>query len=571
MHTSVMGKRGAANVRLGGDVKVNRQRASVKLGRSANRITGPRSSNRGVLKCRAVMQPKEPKDEEKKGSAPGMTKLLQSSMVALQRLGGNKGVPVANAQYDDIKDLLGGALFLPLYKWMEESGPCYLLPTGPVTNFLVLSDPDMAKHVLRDYTNYQKGLVSEISNFLFGDGFATAEGDLWKARRKAVGPSLHKQYLETMVDRNFSECGLQLNRKLAVHAENGTSFDMEANFSQVTLDVIGKALFNYDFDSLNNESPVIQAVYASLKEVESRATALLPIWKLPDPLRLLFPKQRKAQDAVNVIRDTCSMLIANCKEMVDAEGTIDFSEEYMNDQDPSILRFLLASRDETTSTQLRDDLLSMLVAGHETTGSVLTWTVYLLATHPDKLAKCHSEIDRVLAGKATPSYEDTKQLQYTMRCINESMRLYPHPPVLIRRAGKDDTLPGGWPVKKDQDVMISVYNIHRSPAVWDNPHAFEPERFGPLDGPIPNEQNTSFKYIPFSGGQRKCVGDTFALLEAVTLLSVLLKEYTVNLVPGQDIQMTTGATIHTLNGLFMTVDKRVPAKVEVANVVENVV
>jgi len=503
-----------------------------------------------------------------KGSAPGWVKLLQSALIFSQKLAGAGNVPVANASYDDIKDLLGGALFLPLYKWMEDSGPVYLLPTGPTTNFLVISDPQCAKHVLRDYTLYNKGLVSEISNFLFGDGFAVAEGELWQARRRAVAPSLHKDYLEAMVDKVFGSCALRLNEKLAVRAETGASFDIEANFSQLTLDVIGLSLFNFDFDALNKESPVIQAVYDSLKETEMRATDLVPIWKLPDPIRLLFPRQKKAGEAVQVIRDVTTELITKCKAMIDAEakeaGTEEFGVDYLNESDPSILRFLLASREEVTSVQLRDDLLSMLVAGHETTGSVLTWTMYLLATNPDKMAIAQAEVDRVLKDKEQPTYADVRAMPYVMRCIAESMRLYPHPPVLIRRAGEEDTLPGGWQVRKNQDVMISVYNIHRSPAVWDNPHDFIPERFGPLDGPIPSEQNTDFRYIPFSAGQRKCVGDQFALLEAAVAMSVVLKQYDFNLVPGQDIQMTTGATIHTLNGMLMTCSARnkEPASVE---------
>uniref|UniRef100_A0A7S0MQW1 Uncharacterized protein n=1 Tax=Pyramimonas obovata TaxID=1411642 RepID=A0A7S0MQW1_9CHLO len=492
---------------------------------------------------------------------PGLAKAAQSQLLKLQSLLIKGNIPIAVPQLSDLKELLGGALFLPLFQWMEQYGDVYILPTGPVSSFLVISEPQAAKHVLKDYNTYRKGLVNEIAEFLFGDGFATAEGELWKVRRRAVGPSLHKGFLETMTGRVFGKSALELNRKLEVFAETGKSFDMESNFSQLTLDIIGLAVFNYDFASLNKDSPVIQAVYTALKETEQRATDLLPIWKLPDPLRLLFPRQKRADEAVQVIRATTEELIEKCKaivaEEVDINGTCDFGEDYCDEEDPSVLRFLLASREEVTEKQLRDDLLSMLVAGHETTGSVLTWTTYLLATNRDKLEKVFEEVDRVLADKELPTYEDVRRMPYLMRCVNESMRLYPHPPVLIRRATRDDVLPGGWEVRKGQDMMISVYNIHHSPEVWADAEEFIPERFGdPSTTPIPNEQNTDYSYIPFSGGQRKCVGDQFALLEAVVSLSVLLRTYDVHLVPGQDIQMTTGATIHTLNGLFMTVTKR---------------
>ncbi|XP_074267622.1 carotene epsilon-monooxygenase, chloroplastic-like [Silene latifolia] len=286
--------------------------------------------------------------------------------------------PLLVLKLDDVSDLLGGALFLPLFKWMNSYGPIYRLAAGP-RSFVVVSDPGIAKHVLRNYgTKYGKGLVAEVSEFLFGSGFAIAEGSLWTARRRAVVPSLHKRYLSIIVDRVFCKCAERMVEKLKTSASSDTPVNMEAVFSQHTLDVIGLSLFNYNFDSLNTDSPVIDAVYTSLKEAEARSTDILPYWKVK-ALCKIIPRQIKAENAVTVIRETVEELIAKCKEIVEAEGEMIDNEEYVNDADPSILRFLLASRVEVSSIQLRDDLLSMLVAGHETTGSVLTWTAYLLS------------------------------------------------------------------------------------------------------------------------------------------------------------------------------------------------
>lgn len=462
------------------------------------------------------------------------------------------GIPIASAKLDDVSDLLGGALFLPLFKWMNEYGPVYRLAAGP-RNFVVVSDPAIAKHVLKNYGKYGKGLVAEVSEFLFGSGFAIAEGPLWTARRRAVVPSLHKRYLSIMVDRVFSRCAERLVEKLQPDAINGTAVNMEDKFSQLTLDVIGLSVFNYNFDALNSDSPVIEAVYTSLKEAEARSTDLLPYWKVGFLCKII-PRQIKAEKAVSVIRETVEDLIAKCKEIVESEGERIDADEYVNDADPSILRFLLASREEVSSVQLRDDLLSMLVAGHETTGSVLTWTLYLLSKDSSSLAKAQEEVDRVLQGRR-PSYEDIKGLKFLTRCIMESLRLYPHPPVLIRRSQVPDELPGDYKVNAGQDIMISVYNIHRSSKVWDRAEEFLPERFD-LDGPVPNETNTDFRFIPFSGGPRKCVGDQFALLEATVALAVFLQHMNFELVPNQNIGMTTGATIHTTNGLYMKLSQR---------------
>uniref|UniRef100_A0A0E0BDD2 Cytochrome P450 n=1 Tax=Oryza glumipatula TaxID=40148 RepID=A0A0E0BDD2_9ORYZ len=442
------------------------------------------------------------------------------------RLGGgdDSGIPVASAKLDDVRDLLGGALFLPLFKWFREEGPVYRLAAGP-RDLVVVSDPAVARHVLRGYgSRYEKGLVAEVSEFLFGSGFAIAEGALWTVRRRSVVPSLHKRFLSVMVDRVFCKCAERLVEKLETSALSGKPVNMEARFSQMTLDVIGLSLFNYNFDSLTSDSPVIDAVYTALKEAELRSTDLLPYWKI-DLLCKIVPRQIKAEKAVNIIRNTVEDLITKCKKIVDAENEQIEGEEYVNEADPSILRFLLASREEVTSVQLRDDLLSMLVAGHETTGSVLTWTIYLLSKDPAALRRAQAEVDRVL----------------------------------IRRAIVDDVLPGNYKIKAGQDIMISVYNIHRSPEVWDRADDFIPERFD-LEGPVPNETNTEYRFIPFSGGPRKCVGDQFALLEAIVALAVVLQKMDIELVPDQKINMTTGATIHTTNWVQMNGRKQLQSR-----------
>ncbi|KAI7996087.1 hypothetical protein LOK49_LG10G01566 [Camellia lanceoleosa] len=500
----------------------------------------------------SIDKPEKPTNNTTKQSSwvspDWLTSLAQSLSIGKD----DSNIPIANAKLEDVSELLGGALFLPLFKWMKEYGPIYRLAAGP-RNFVVVSDPAIAKHVLRNYGKYAKGLVAEVSEFLFGSGFAIAEGQLWTVRRRAVVPSLHKTYLSVIVDRVFCKCAERLVEKLKTNALNGSAVNMEENFSQLTLDVIGLALFNYNFDSLTTDSPVIDAVYTALKEAEARSTDLLPYWKI-NALCKIIPRQIKAENAVTLIRKTVEELINKCKEIVESEGERINEEEYVNETDPSILRFLLASREEVSSIQLRDDLLSMLVAGHETTGSVLTWTVYLLSKDPSSLSKAQEEVDRVLQGRP-PTYEDIKNLKFLTRCINESLRLYPHPPVLLRRAQVADVLPGNYKVNPGQDIMISVYNIHHSPQVWDRAEEFVPERFD-LDGPMPNETNTDFRFIPFSGGPRKCIGDQFALLEAIVALAIFVQHMDFELVPDQNISMTTGATIHTENGLYMKVSQR---------------
>ena len=538
-----------------------------------------------------------------------------------------------------IPELLSGALFLSLYKLRRQHGEVFLLPTGLDSSFLVVSEPEAARVILRGYPLFEKGLVREVSEFLFGSGFAVAEGELWKSRRRVMLPSLHRAYLRAMVERVFTPCAHTMLRKLDAFvvpkqeaADAGASknksmeggndaVDMEAMYSKLTLDIIGKSVFNYDFNSLDADESngnsgnsagetgnmeVIDAVYDALKETEMRTTDLLPTWKvkgrLGEILRSMDARQLKAKKAVDTIRSTVEKLIKLCRDDVQARGQCSlYDENFVDDADPSILRFLLAAecppppgRAENGATppstsssgarggeadggaeeeqqdvqqgvdgqeedlQLRDDLLSLLVAGHETTGAVLTWTTFLLAKNKDKMAKVQEELDAVFGADNTdvePTIDQIKDLRYLSRCIAESMRLYPHPPVLIRRATDRVRLPGGQVVHKGQDIIVSVYNIHRDAKYWEDPDEFRPERFA-LDEPVPNEITTDFRYIPFSAGPRKCIGDVFAMLEATVSLAVLLKRLDFSVVEGQNIELTTGATIHAVNGIYMHVTER---------------
>lgn len=485
---------------------------------------------------------------------------------------GQSEIPVAQYKIPDVKELFGGALFLVLERFKDQKGPAYLLPTGLTSSFLVLSDPASAKHVLNSYSKYEKGLVREISQFLFGDGFAVADGKPWLIRRRAVYPSLHKKFLSALVNSVFFNCSLRTVDVLASQSQPGKVVNMEKIFSELTLDIIGKAVFNYDFKSVGQEGDnrIVDAVYTALKETEARSLDLTPLWKLPGDLPyMISPRQRRAMDAVATIRKTTEDLIENCRQQMESEeaaGTNSNDEDQQSEADPSVLRFLIATREKVTSKQLRDDLLSMLVAGHETTASVLTWTLYLLTKHPDKMARVQEEIDVVLGDKIKAGSNGFLNLtmgellsaNYLRWCVAESMRLYPHPPVLIRRALEDDYLPNGWKVPKGQDVMISIYNIHHSATAWSDPNEFIPERWSAYTEPRqnPNEGNTDFRYIPFSAGPRKCIGDQFALIEAYTAMSVLLHKFDFQLVKDQDIRMTTGATIHTTNGMKMTYTPR---------------
>eukprot|EP00903_Cladosiphon_okamuranus_P007141 g6935.t1 len=489
-----------------------------------------------------------------------------------------------------LEDLAGGPLFLMLEKYFLAEGPVYKLAFGP-RSFIVVSDPVMAKHVLKSSVgDYDKGVLATILEPIMGKGLIPADPETWKVRRRAIVPGFHKAWLNRMM-RLFAECADTLVVEAEAAARTGEVLDMEEKFCSLSLDIIGRAVFNYEFGSVSEESPVIKAVYRVLREAEHRSSSFIPYWKLPFAKKWIPSQKEFARDIglLNSVLDELIRKALETQEMADVEelerrdlDTID---------DPSLLRFLIDMRGEdTTSKQLRDDLMTMLIAGHETTAAMLTWTLFNLVQNPDYLAKVHAEVDACMGPDDShiPTFDDLPDLLYTRLALVEALRLYPEPPVVIRRALKETELPqggGDGPVKlvKGTDVFISTWNLHRSEALWDRPSEYRPERFlsefrnervvgwrgfTPRMGAglYPSEIDADFAFLPFGGGNRKCVGDQFAMMEATVTLAMMLKklEFTMVGTP-EDVGMVTGATIHTKNGLKMTASLREPSSTRAGN------
>jgi len=492
------------------------------------------------------------------------------------------GAPLAAGDLAE-SGLTDGTMYLGLQRYQEKFGDVYKMCFGP-KSFMVVSDPQVLKHILCDSVfNYDKGLLGEVLEDVMGKGLIPADFETWKVRRRAIVPGFHKAWLNYQLGQ-FGEAGRLLTKSLHKSAAAGTAVDMEERFGSVALDIIGKAVFNYEFGSTEKESPVVKAAIQSLREVEHRAQTPFQYWKLP-LMDVLVERQREFKvnmELLNGALNDCVQQALSQRTEADLEDLE--RRDYSKMDNPSLLRFLVDMKgEETSGKQLRDDMITMLIAGHETTASALTWALFELAQQPELLEEVQSEIDGVMEGKECPDMEDIKAMPLLRLCFAESLRMYPEPPLLIRRAMEEDTLPGGatgqeTKILRGMDFFLSIYNMQRDEKYWPNANTYDPKRWlKPYKNPdipgwkgydptkwggqlYPNEIASDYAFIPFGCGPRKCVGDNFAMLEGTVTLGMVLRDFTFEFTaptaePAQ-VGTSTGATIHTKNGMWMKLKPR---------------
>mmetsp|Transcript_2243 Transcript_2243/g.5308 ORF Transcript_2243/g.5308 Transcript_2243/m.5308 type:complete len:629 (-) Transcript_2243:173-2059(-) len=487
------------------------------------------------------------------------------------------GAPLATGDLASA-GLTDGTMYLGLQKYQENFGDVYKLCFGP-KSFMVVSDPQILKHMLRENVfNYDKGVLGEVLEDVMGKGLIPADFETWRVRRRAIVPGFHKKWLDFQVS-EFGRASQLLVKSLHEAAAAGKTIDMEERFGSVALDIIGKSVFNYEFGSVEGESPVVKAAIQSLREVEHRAQTPFQYWKLP-LMDVLIERQREFTDNMQLLNGALNKCIEQA--LADrAEADLEELEnrDYTKMENPSLLRFLVDMKGEATSgKQLRDDMITMLIAGHETTASALTWGLFELAQNPELMGRLQKEVDTVMGDRELPTYEDIKNMELVRLTVAESLRMYPEPPLLIRRALDEDTLPGGasgqeTKVLRGMDFFVSIYNLQRDEKYWPNANTFDPDRFkrkytnpdipgwagydpekwkGQL---YPTETACDYAFLPFGAGPRKCVGDAFAMLEGSVALAMVVRGFDFTFAaptadPSQ-VGTCTGATIHTKNGLWM--------------------
>jgi cytochrome P450 len=386
----------------------------------------------------------------------------------------------------------------------------------------LINHPDFVKQVLvsngRNY-NKETYLNKHMLQAVTGQGLLTSENPLWRKQRRLIQPFFHRSYLV-----NFAELMVKATNetlaKVDACARQNEPFDIANEMMTLTLNIVSRALFGYDIAEQSDR-------------IGEAVNTLIEIGK---------PKRRRFQEMAKVLDDI-------------VYGLIERRLEQPHREQQDLLDMLIQARHEDSGErmekrQVRDEVMSLLIAGHETTANTLSWLWYLLGQHSAVVEQIEAELELVLNGRI-PTITDFPQLEYSNKVIKESMRLYPSAWSISRHALADDEI-GGYHIPAGAIVALSPYTLHRHPAFWPEPEKFDPERF------TPEQEATRHRhaYIPFGAGARKCIGDQFALMESIIILPMFLQRFSLHLVPDHPIEEHALVTLRPKHGILMTATRK---------------
>lgn len=426
-----------------------------------------------------------------------------------------------------------------IQRWRREYGDVFRVSMGPAHPTMVLvMDPVVVKRVLLDNAkNYPKSKQYDKLKPLLGEGLLTSGGDFWLRQRRMMQPHFHQKYVATLLPPMVSATA-DLIAKWRARPEPTKPVDVAAELMGLTLRIVGLTLLGTEVS--HDAGSVGHALGVSLEAGAKEFFRLIdrPQW-------LPTPENRKVQAARAELDRVVYALIR-------ARRTVSPRPE-TGPRD--LLDMLVEARDEETDEgmtdqQLRDEVMTIFLAGHETTATALGWTFYLLSKHPDARRRVQAEVAEVL-GDRDPTWDDLPKLAYTGRVIDEAMRLYPPIYVIQRMAVEADVL-GGYAIPAGQDVTLSIYALHHHPAHWENPEGFDPDRFLPER----SQDRERYAFMPFGGGGRVCIGNGFATVEAKIVLAMIARAFDLDLVPAHPVVPVPMITLRQKHGMLMDLHRR---------------
>jgi cytochrome P450 len=439
---------------------------------------------------------------------------------------GPRGLPIIGNVLE-----MGGNNTLERYMLMRQKyGDLVGVKLGPMHGFIVFNPEDVYYVLVKNQKNYIKGIGYDSFRLLVGNGLVTSDGALWRQQRRLMQPPFTPasigQYADMMVD--VTKTLLDGWQALA---DRGGTFEMDAAMRQLTMSIIGRAMFSIDLSAEMTE--VGDALEEAFGFIPTRTNSVVP-------LALPLPAHRRFKDNLRIINAFVDERIAEGRH---------------NPDQNNLLGLLLRARDEETGAmmdaqQLRDEVITLFFAGFETTARSLTWGWYMLTRHLDAQQKIQAEVDAVL-GARLPAIDDLFALNYTRQVVDETLRLYPPTALLARQNSEADTI-GGYTIPAGSLIILVPYFVHRHPSVWEDAERFDPDRFAAGA----NEARARSAYIPFAAGPRVCLGNNFALLEMVYAMAMTAQRYTITAATGEEIAHEFAGTIRPVKPLIVKIENR---------------
>ena len=416
----------------------------------------------------------------------------------------------------------------------DQYGDVVRMRFGSLTLHVVRHPNDVA-HVLKDNAkNYDKQTSAyRALSLALGKGLLTSEGEFWLRQRRIAQPAFHKKRIA-----GFASVMVRATEEMLAAWQpmiaSGEVFNVGAEMMRVTLQIVAETLLGIRMSAEADQ--VGEAMEVMLPYIRETSESILPL-----PLSIPTARNRRFRHAVATVDRIVMKAIAARR----AAGT----------ESDDLLSMLMSSEDaETgermTDRQLRDEVMTMFLAGHETTANALIWTWYLLSQNPEAREKLEAEVDTVLGGR-TPTLEDLRELRYTRRVFDESMRLYPPAWIVERSAIGADAL-SGFAIPKRSAVLLSPFLTHRHPEFWPDPLRFDPDRF--TEEAI--AARPSFAYFPFGGGPRQCIGNNFALMESQLIIAAVAQRVRLSLAPGVKVELNPLVTLRPRGGMNMIASAR---------------
>ena len=410
---------------------------------------------------------------------------------------------------------------LRFFLWLTQTYGDIVQYRSSVEPAYLINHPDYIRHVLQtNGQNYNKDtfLNKYMLESLTGQGLLTSENPLWREQRRLIQPAFHKQSLPKFAELMRQAVSRTVDR-LDEAAAARQPVNIAAEMMRLTLDIVTESLFSFDITDQADE-----------------------IGEAMDTMAIIGkPRHRKVRAAIELLDEIVYAIINQRLEHPQRERD-------------DLLNMLLDARYDDGSPmpikQVRDEVMALLVAGHETTANTLSWGWYLLDQNPDAVAELEAEIDAVSAG-GVPNVSDFSRLSYTEKVIQEVMRLYPSAWSISRRALGDDEIDGFF-IPTNSIVAMSPYTMHRHPGFWDDPERFDPERFAPEKVAA----RPRFAYFPFGGGARQCIGNNFALMESMIIIPAIAGRFRLRRVSIEPVEEHALVTLRPKNGIAVHVERR---------------